>query len=140
MSTVERSEARAYICAMTKSKLAERPKSAETSACLAHPRLMESFSLLQEKWAMSIVYVLLQGPNGFNEVSRGAGEVNASTLAQRLVRLEEAGLVRKTVQSTMPPRTSYELTAAGRALKPVIAAIERWSERYGPNGESGKDC
>ena len=57
---------------------------------------------------MSIVYVLLRGPNGFNEVSRSAGEVNASTLVQRLLRLEEAGLVRKTVQSTMPPRTSYE--------------------------------
>ena len=75
---------------------------------------------------MSIVYVLLQGPNGFNEVSRGAGEVNASTLAQRLVHLEEAGLVRKTVQSTMPPRTSYELTAAGRALLPYGL--------YGPYG------
>lgn len=84
---------------------------------------------------MSIVYVLLHGPNGFNEVGRGAGEVNASTLAQRLVRLEEAGLVRKTVQSTMPPRTSYELTEAGLALRPAIEAIERWSERYGPSGE-----
>jgi DNA-binding HxlR family transcriptional regulator len=134
MSTVERSDPAAYIRTM-KSKLAERPSAVETSACLADPRLKASFALLQEKWAMSIVHVLLQGPNGFNEVSRGAGEVNASTLVQRLVRLEEAGLVRKTVQSTMPPRTSYELTDAGRALKPVIAAIEGWSKRYGPPGE-----
>src|SRR5579871_6708953 len=83
-------------------------------ACLAPPRLMASFALLQEKWAMSIVYVLLHGPNGFNEVGRSAGEVNASTLAQRLSRLEEAGLVKKTIESTMPPKTSYELTEAGR--------------------------
>jgi DNA-binding HxlR family transcriptional regulator len=137
MSTVERNDARAYIRAMTKSKLVERTKNAATSACLADPRLRASFELLQEKWAMSIVHVLLHGPIGFNEVSRGAGEVNASTLAQRLLRLEEAGLVHKTVQSIMPPRTSYELTEAGRALKPVIAAIERWSERYGPASEGG---
>jgi DNA-binding HxlR family transcriptional regulator len=102
-------------------------------ACLPPPRLMASFALLQEKWAMSIVYVLLQGPNGFNEVGRSAGEVNASTLAQRLSQLVEAGLVKKTVESTMPPKTSYELTKAGRALKPVISAIERWSEDFGPN-------
>jgi DNA-binding HxlR family transcriptional regulator len=140
MSTVERPVGNAYIRAMSKAKLAERPAIADTSACLAHPRLMASFALLQEKWAMSIIHVLLQGPNGFNEVSRGAGEVNASTLVQRLVRLEEAGLVRKTVQSTMPPRTSYELTEAGRALKPVIAAIERWSERHGPPGDDPKGC
>src|SRR6266850_1798116 len=122
---------------MSKMKLIERPAKAGVGACLANPRLRATFSLLQEKWAMSIVHVLLQGPNGFNEVGRGAGEVNAGTLAQRLVRLEEAGLVRKTIQSTMPPRTSYELTEAGRALKPVIAAIERWSERHGPSSEAG---
>ena len=57
--------------------------------------------------------------------------MNASTLAQRLSRLEKAGLVRKTVQSTMPPRTSYELTEAGAALRPVIDALSAWSERFG---------
>jgi DNA-binding HxlR family transcriptional regulator len=137
MSTVERNEALAYIPAMTKTKLVERASAAEADPCLADPRLRATFALLQEKWAMAIVHVLLQGPNGFNEVGRGAGEINASTLAQRLVRLEEAGLVHKTVQSTMPPRTSYELTEAGRALKPVIAAIERWSERHAPTAEGG---
>lgn len=93
--------------------------------------LHAAFSLLQEKWALSIVYVLLGGPLGFNEVSRGAGSVNSATLAQRLARLEQAGLVIKTVQSTMPPRTSYALTDAGRDLKPVIDALVRWAARHG---------
>jgi len=43
------------------------------------------------------------------------------------------GLVCKTVQSTMPPRTSYELTEAGRALAPIIVAIAAWGERYLPD-------
>ena len=88
---------------------------------------------------LSIIYVLLRGPIGFNSVGRDAGAVNATTLAQRLARLEEAGIVRKTVQSTMPPRTSYELTDAGRALKPVIEAIEQWSGQYGPSGTDSGD-
>ena len=86
---------------------------------------------------LSIIYVLLQGPIGFNDVGRQCGKVNSTTLAERLARLEEAGIVKKTVQSIMPPRTSYELTAAGRALKPVMTAIERWSEHHAPMAEAG---
>lgn len=100
--------------------------------CFIPERLAAGLDVLQEKWALAIVYVLMRGPVGFNECARGAGAVNATTLTQRLARLETAGLVKKTVHSFMPPRTSYELTEAGRALKPVIAAIERWSDRYAP--------
>jgi DNA-binding HxlR family transcriptional regulator len=106
--------------------------------CGVPEKLNAAFGLLQEKWVLSIVYVLMRGPIGFNEVGRGAGSVNASTLAQRLTRLEKAGLVRKTVQSTMPPRTSYELTEAGCALRPVIEALARWSERYGSSCENAR--
>jgi DNA-binding HxlR family transcriptional regulator len=100
-------------------------------ACGVPAELSAAFCLLQEKWALSIVYVLMRGPRGFNEMGRGAGAVNSTTLAQRLTRLERAGIVKKTIQSTMPPRTSYELTAAGRDLKPVIDALARWSARHG---------
>lgn len=100
-------------------------------------KLVNAFGLLQEKWALFIVYALLRGPVGFNEMSRNAGRINSTTLAQRLVLLEQAGLIRKTVHSTMPPRTSYELTEAGRGLQPVIEAIAAWSERYMPDHMAG---
>ena len=103
----------------------------DATFCGVPEKLNAAFGLLQEKWVLSIVYVLMRGPIGFNEVGRGAGSVNATTLTQRLSRLEKAGLVRKTVQSTMPPRTSYELTEAGCALRPVIEALAAWSERHG---------
>jgi DNA-binding HxlR family transcriptional regulator len=116
---------------MVKAKRDSRPASPQAHACCVPARLASAFALLQEKWALSIVYVLLRGPNGFNDVGRGAGSVNSATLVQRLSRLEQAGLVRKTVRSTMPPRTIYELTESGRALKPVIDALDRWSEHHG---------
>jgi DNA-binding HxlR family transcriptional regulator len=93
--------------------------------------LTAGVNLLQEKWVLLIVRVLLSGPQGFNDMARNAGDVNSTTLAQRLARLEKAGLVKKTVQSIMPPKTSYELTASGLALQPVIEAIEAWSAKYG---------
>ncbi len=87
--------------------------------------------LLQEKWVLLIVRVLLDGPAGFNDMARNAGDVNSTTLAQRLASLEKAGMVKKTVQSVMPPKTSYELTDVGLALRPVIESIEEWSQKYG---------
>ena len=116
---------------MVKAKRDKGTAPSRAHACCVPSRLAAAFGLLQEKWALSIIYVLLRGPNGFNDVGRGAGSVNSATLVQRLSRLEQAGLVRKTVRSPMPPRTIYELTKSGRALEPVIDALARWSERHG---------
>lgn len=77
-----------------------------------------------------IISHLLENSCGFNELARKTEGVSATTLSQRLGLLEQAGLVTKTVHSTMPPRTSYELTEAGRGLKPVMEAIAEWSQKY----------
>ena len=37
--------------------------------------------------------------------------------------LEEAGLISKTIYPTVPPKTEYALTDAGRRIEPVIAAM-----------------
>ena len=89
-----------------------------------------AISLLQEKWTLHIVRALLDGPLGFNELGRRVGGCNPATLAQRLERLLEARLITKTIQSTMPPRTSYALTDAGVELQSVIDAIGCWGERH----------
>lgn len=89
-----------------------------------------SIDLLQEKWVLHIIRSLLEGPHGFNELARAVGGANATTLSQRLERLEGIGIVQKTVESTMPPRTRYELTEAGRELDAVIAAIDRWGRAH----------
>jgi DNA-binding HxlR family transcriptional regulator len=88
-----------------------------------------SIEILQEKWTLHIIRALLGGPLGFNELGRAVG-ANPTTLTQRLERLERAGVVTRTVQSTMPPKTSYQLTCAGVALQDVIDAIERWAQQY----------
>lgn len=90
----------------------------------------DSIDLLQEKWVLHIVRALLDGPRGFNELSRAVGGVNTTTLAARLERLEREGIVSKTVESTMPPRTRYELTEGGVALQAVIDAIGAWARTH----------
>lgn len=95
--------------------------------------------LLQEKWVMMIVYSLMSGPTGFSELMR-KGNVNTTTLTQRLNLLEQAGILIKTIHSTMPPRTSYTLTEAGHALRPILEAITEWSGKYLPTLEASAEC
>ncbi|CAM3337931.1 winged helix-turn-helix transcriptional regulator [Rhodothermus bifroesti] len=89
-----------------------------------------AIELLQEKWTLHIIRALLEGPLGFNELGRAVGGCNSATLAQRLERLVEVGVLAKEVTSHMPPRTRYSLTEAGRALEDVVQAIEAWGRRY----------
>lgn len=90
----------------------------------------DSIQLLQEKWVLHIVRALLERPHGFNDLARAVGGVNTTTLSARLERLERMGIVVKTVESTMPPKTRYELSEAGRALHEVIDAIDGWARRH----------
>jgi DNA-binding HxlR family transcriptional regulator len=89
-----------------------------------------AIDLLQEKWVLHIIRVLLSGPCGFNELGRAVGGVNTTTLSQRLERLEKAGVISRTVESVMPPRTRYELTEAGHELQGVVDAINAWGVRH----------
>ena len=90
----------------------------------------DAIAVLQGKWTLQIVHALMEGPLGFNELARAIGGCNPSTLAQRLDTLVRLDLVARTVEASSPPRTLYTLTAAGRALQPVVAAMEQWGRRH----------
>jgi DNA-binding HxlR family transcriptional regulator len=98
---------------------------------------IDALAVLQGKWTLQIVQALLDGPRGFNELARAIGGCNPATLTQRLDALEQAGLLERTVHSTMPPRTSYCLTRPGRALDDVVIAIERWGRRHLSRAQRG---
>src|SRR5580658_2464179 len=99
--------------------------------------VFEAIQVLQEKWTMHIVRALLEGPLGFNELGRTVGGCNPATLKVRLDHLEDLGLLRRTVHSQMPPRTSYELAPAGVALQRVIDAIDAWAREHLADIKSG---
>lgn len=90
----------------------------------------DAIQVLQEKWVLHIVRTLLTGPRGFNELGREIGGCNPTTLTQRLVLLESMQIVSKNVQSRLPPRCTYELTGAGRALESVVEAIDSWARTH----------
>jgi DNA-binding HxlR family transcriptional regulator len=84
---------------------------------------------LAQRWMLLIVRELCAGATRFNEIRRGVPGISASLLKQRLDVLERAGVVRR--QCTRAGGTSaYVLTSAGEELRPVIASIGAWGQRW----------
>ena len=44
--------------------------------------------------------------------------------------LEESGVVERRFYSMSPPRAEYVLTAKGRDLGPIVAAMGNWGRKY----------
>jgi DNA-binding HxlR family transcriptional regulator len=107
-----------------------RPKAVPAVDPHAFCAVGASIEILQAKWTLHIIRRLLDGGElGFNELRRAVG-CNPATLTERLEHLEELGLLKRTVHSMMPPRTSYALTQAGVALHDVVDAIGDWGRKY----------
>lgn len=109
----------------------------QTRAC----SVTEALGVFQEKWALHLVFALLPGEAGFNELHRRiVGGINTTTLAQRLARLEEVGLLTRCTESGFPARTAYALTPVGRDLEGVIREIARWATEALPHSEVESGC
>lgn len=65
----------------------------------------------------------------FNDIQTNTGAPR-ETLALRLRKLEDAGLIERRQYSEHPPRDEYLLTAAGKEIAPVLTALRQWGERH----------
>ena len=78
-----------------------------------------SVEILGDRWTLLIVRDLLDGRDHFNDLERGLPGIPRAVLADRLRRLQSAGLLIRQVESNRH-RTRYQLTQAGKELKPLL--------------------
>lgn len=83
--------------------------------------------LLERRWTVSILWASYEGASRFNEFKQSLGEIPPGTLAQRLVELEEAGVLERRVTDARPPRVEYRLTPEGQELRTVVDALVQWA-------------
>jgi DNA-binding HxlR family transcriptional regulator len=83
--------------------------------------------VLERRYAVSILVASYQGCTRFNEFRQALGEIPPGTLTQRLVELEEAGVLRREVTDARPPRVEYVLTSEGQRLQVVLDALVAWA-------------
>jgi DNA-binding HxlR family transcriptional regulator len=81
--------------------------------------------LLERRWFLSVLYAAHSGALRFNEFKQILGSIPPQTLTQRLVELEEAGLLDRTVIDARPPRVEYRLTERGREFGAVVRALSQ---------------
>jgi DNA-binding HxlR family transcriptional regulator len=83
--------------------------------------------LLERRWTVSILVASHEGALRFNEFLQMLGPVPPATLASRLGELERAGILGRDVIDARPPRVEYRLTARGRRLGTVVAALQHYA-------------
>jgi DNA-binding HxlR family transcriptional regulator len=86
--------------------------------------------VLCTRWTVVLLRELVAGSTRFNDLRRGVPRMSPALLVTRLRDLEEAGIVRRVASRTEPGILEYQLTPAGRDLKPVIEAIGIWGQRW----------
>ncbi|MGN6377808.1 MAG: winged helix-turn-helix transcriptional regulator [Gaiellales bacterium] len=82
-----------------------------------------ALNVVGERWSLLIVRDLLLGPRRYSELLSGLGGIGTDILAARLRTLQEHGIVRQIGKGRA---RRYELTDAGRALRPVLTELARW--------------
>ena len=90
-----------------------------------------SLDLLGDRWTMLVVRDVMNGVRRFDDLVGRLG-VSRATLADRLRRLVEAGILVPTPYLTGSGRTreEYRLTAKGWELRNVLIALREWGDRH----------
>lgn len=82
------------------------------------------------RWTIVLIRELVAGSTRFNELRRGVPRMSPALLSKRLRELESAGIVERTPIPSEPGIFEYQLTQAGRDLRPVIETIGNWGQRW----------
>ena len=85
-----------------------------------------SLDLIGDRWTLLVIRDLFLGKSRFGDFAGSPEAIPSNILAERLKRLEAAGLIRATPYSEHPPRVAYQLTPRGQELRPVLDALAIW--------------
>jgi len=92
-----------------------------------------SLDIVGDKWSLLVVRDLLHGKCTYKELADSPERIPTNILADRLRRLEAAGIVSSTPYQQRPVRYAYALTARGKDLGDVLLAFVRWGKRHIPD-------
>jgi DNA-binding HxlR family transcriptional regulator len=94
------------------------------------PHYHGAVELIGRRWAGAILYALTGGPLHFAELKEAVPGMSDRLLSHRLKELEEAELVKREVKEGNRVRVSYELTAKGHSLEPVMGGLRDWARHW----------
>ncbi|HTM43184.1 MAG TPA: helix-turn-helix domain-containing protein [Terriglobales bacterium] len=91
-----------------------------------------SLDIFGDRWSLLIIRdLMVRGFRTFREFERGGEGIASNILADRLQRLETAGIIRPESDKDDRRRVNYRLTEKGIDLAPVLLDLLIWGSRHG---------
>jgi DNA-binding HxlR family transcriptional regulator len=99
--------------------------------------LSVSLEIFGDRWSLLIVRdLMVRGYRTFGEFQNSGEGIATNMLADRLKRLEAAGIIGSEAEESDGRKVNYRLTLKGIDLAPVLLEIFVWSARYEETGAS----
>ncbi|MFZ4861028.1 winged helix-turn-helix transcriptional regulator [Sphingobacterium sp. Mn56C] len=93
----------------------------------------DTMNVLQGKWKIPIIAILLYGKKRFGELERAIPKINPRMLSKELRDLEANGIVERTVYATIPVSVEYKLTQSGELFSGVLDVMLQWGLQHRKN-------
>ena len=106
----------------------KKPDGARRSPC----PIAGTLDLVGDKWSLLVIRDMLHGKRTYGELLDSPEGIPTNILADRLRRLEDAGIIASTAYQERPVRYAYALTEKGAALGDVLLACVRWGTKHLP--------
>ncbi len=94
--------------------------------------IASSLDIVGDRWTLVILRDMLMGKTRYSQFLASPEGITTNILADRLARMEAAGLIDRTPYQQRPARHAYTLTGMGRALHPTLRELCRWANLYMP--------
>jgi len=98
--------------------------------------IANTLDIVGDKWSLLVIRDLLNGKHTYGELLDSPEGIPTNLLADRLKRLEEAGIVTRSAYQERPVRHAYALTAKGTDLGEVLLALVRWGRKHIPGTQT----
>lgn len=108
-----------------------REKIDPSTVCDEECPVKRTATIIDGKWTTLVIRELIPGKKRYSEIQRALTGISPKILTDRLRHLEHWGLISRTVYPTIPPTTEYELTALGRKLEGILAAMAQFGTELG---------
>jgi DNA-binding HxlR family transcriptional regulator len=101
--------------------------------------LARALDVVGERWTLVIVQELMKRPSRYSDLTRRLPGIGTTVLADRLRKLEAAGVVQRQPGS-VGDGVLYAVTERGRALDEAVEALRRWGVGYltDPSADGGE--
>lgn len=105
----------------------------------SHCPINYAMELFGDRWTFLIIRDLMfKGKSHYNEFLQAEEKIATNILANRLLSLEQNGIVTKTEDPSHGSKWIYRLTEKGIGLMPLLVDMILWSAKYDPDTAADK--